>query len=145
MLKAVTHVNERIADAIVGDDATAQPKVDSKLCALDGTTDKRALGANAILGMSLAVARAAAASAQMPPYRYLGGAAARVLHVISHRSGETSDDFSADFAVATSAGRIKTGAPARGERVAKYNQLLRIEEELRREAEYTGRRPFKKS
>ncbi|HVW26933.1 MAG TPA: phosphopyruvate hydratase [Polyangiaceae bacterium] len=361
VLKAVAHVNDRIAKAIVGDDATAQPKVDSKLCALDGTTDKRALGANAILGVSLAVARVAAASERVPLYRYLGGAAARVLPVpmlnvlnggvhadnsvdpqefmiapvgapsfgealrmaaetyqalksglrkkgyttavgdeggfapnlrsnveavevildairvagyragedivlaldpaaseffedgayifkksdnsrrtpaqmvefwedwvrqypiasiedgvaeddtegwrilterlgrriqlvgddnlvtnpalirkavqqgignavliklnqigtltetleamkearagnygtvISHRSGETSDDFIADFAVATRAGQIKTGAPCRGERVAKYNQLLRIEEELGREAEYAGRRPF---
>jgi enolase len=58
--------------------------------------------------------------------------------VISHRSGETSDDFIADLAVATTAGQIKTGAPARGERVAKYNQLLRIEEELADEARYAG-------
>jgi enolase len=58
--------------------------------------------------------------------------------VISHRSGETTDDFIADFAVATSAGQIKTGAPCRGERVAKYNQLLRIEEELGSEARYAG-------
>ncbi len=58
--------------------------------------------------------------------------------VISHRSGETSDDFIADFAVGTAAGQIKTGAPARGERVAKYNQLLRIEEELGAEAQYAG-------
>jgi enolase len=62
--------------------------------------------------------------------------------VISHRSGETSDDFIADFAVATSAGQIKTGAPCRGERVAKYNQLLRIEEELGTAARYAGRAPF---
>jgi enolase len=62
--------------------------------------------------------------------------------VISHRSGETPDDFIADFAVATSAGQIKTGAPCRGERVAKYNQLLRIEEELGAQARYAGRRPF---
>jgi enolase len=359
--KAVSHVNERIANAIIGDDATAQPKLDSKLCALDGTTDKRALGANAILGVSLAVASAAAASAGLPLYRHLGGSNARVLPVpllnvlnggvhadnsvdpqefmiapvgapsfgealrmaaetyqalksalkkkgyttavgdeggfapnlrsnveavevildairvagyragkdivlaldpaaseffengvyvfkksdksrrtpaemvvfwedwvrqypiasiedgvaendtegwrimterlgrriqlvgddnlvtnpalirnavqhgianavliklnqigtltetldaikearagsygtvISHRSGETSDDFIADFAVATGAGQIKTGAPCRGERVAKYNQLLRIEEELGSEAEYAGGRPF---
>jgi enolase len=58
--------------------------------------------------------------------------------VISHRSGETSDDFIADLAVARAAGQIKTGAPARGERVAKYNQLLRIEEELAGEARYAG-------
>jgi enolase len=59
--------------------------------------------------------------------------------VISHRSGETEDTFIADFAVATAAGQIKTGAPARSERVAKYNQLLRIEEELGDEAHYAGR------
>jgi len=62
--------------------------------------------------------------------------------VISHRSGETSDDFIADFAVATSAGQLKTGAPCRGERVAKYNQLIRIEEELGAVARYAGPRPF---
>jgi enolase len=62
--------------------------------------------------------------------------------VISHRSGETSDDFIADLAVATSAGQLKTGAPCRGERVAKYNQLLRIEEELGTEARYAGLAPF---
>lgn len=65
--------------------------------------------------------------------------------VISHRSGETSDDFIADFAVATSAGQIKTGAPCRGERVAKYNQLLRIEEELGTAARYAGRAPFRRT
>ncbi len=59
--------------------------------------------------------------------------------VISHRSGETEDTFIADFAVATAAGQIKTGAPARSERVAKYNQLLRIEEELEDGASYAGR------
>jgi len=58
--------------------------------------------------------------------------------VVSHRSGETSDDFIADLVVATSAGQIKTGAPCRGERVAKYNQLLRIEEALGAEARYAG-------
>lgn len=56
--------------------------------------------------------------------------------VISHRSGETEDSIIADIAVATNAGQIKTGAPARSERVAKYNQLLRIEEELSFAAEY---------
>ena len=50
--------------------------------------------------------------------------------VISHRSGETEDSFIADLAVAMNAGQIKTGAPCRSDRVAKYNQLLRIEEEL---------------
>ncbi|MEM4626365.1 MAG: phosphopyruvate hydratase [Candidatus Bilamarchaeaceae archaeon] len=55
--------------------------------------------------------------------------------IVSHRSGETEDNFIADFAVGINAGQIKTGAPARGERTAKYNQLLRIEESIRVEAE----------
>ena len=59
--------------------------------------------------------------------------------VISHRSGETEDTFIADLVVATGVGQIKTGAPARTERVAKYNQLLRIEEELGDRARYAGR------
>src|SRR5581483_544307 len=59
--------------------------------------------------------------------------------VVSHRSGETEDAFIADFVVATGVGQIKTGAPARSERVAKYNQLLRIEEELGEEAAFAGR------
>jgi enolase len=62
--------------------------------------------------------------------------------VISHRSGETEDTTIADLAVATGAGQIKAGAPARSDRVAKYNQLLRIEEELGDRAEYPGRAAF---
>ena len=62
--------------------------------------------------------------------------------VISHRSGETEDTTIADLAVAVSAGQIKTGAPARSERVAKYNRLLRIEAELGGAAEYAGGSPF---
>jgi enolase len=56
--------------------------------------------------------------------------------VMSHRSGETEDATIADLAVATNCGQIKTGAPARSDRVAKYNQLLRIEEELGEQAVY---------
>jgi enolase len=63
--------------------------------------------------------------------------------VISHRSGETEDATIADLAVATNAGQIKTGAPCRGERTAKYNQLLRIEEELGKRAVYPGKKAFK--
>jgi enolase len=62
--------------------------------------------------------------------------------VISHRSGETEDTSIADLAVATDAGQIKTGAPSRSERVAKYNQLIRIEERLGPAASYPGRRAF---
>jgi len=62
--------------------------------------------------------------------------------MMSHRSGETEDTTIADLAVATNCGQIKTGAPARSERVAKYNQLLRIEEELGDAARYAGAGSF---
>ena len=62
--------------------------------------------------------------------------------VVSHRSGETEDTTIADLAVATNAGQIKTGAPCRTDRVAKYNQLLRIEEELDVHAAYAGMEAF---
>jgi enolase len=62
--------------------------------------------------------------------------------VLSHRSGETEDTTIADLAVAVDAGQIKTGAPARSERVAKYNQLLRIEQDLGAAAVYAGRSAF---
>ena len=64
--------------------------------------------------------------------------------IISHRSGETEDTFIADLAVATNAGTIKTGAPARSERTAKYNRLLQIEHELGKKAKYAQDRAFKK-
>ena len=62
--------------------------------------------------------------------------------MVSHRSGETEDTTIADLAVGTNAGQIKAGAPSRGERTAKYNQLLRIEEELGDTARYSGRQPY---
>ncbi len=62
--------------------------------------------------------------------------------IISHRSGETEDTTIADLAVAVNAGQIKTGAPSRSDRVSKYNQLLRIEEELCDRATYLGRKAF---
>ena len=58
--------------------------------------------------------------------------------IISHRSGETEDTFIADLAVGTGAGQIKTGSASRTDRIAKYNQLLRIEEELGQSAEFLG-------
>jgi enolase len=61
---------------------------------------------------------------------------------VSHRSGETVDSFIADMTVALDTGHLKTGAPARGERVEKYNQLLRIEEDLGMAAQYAGKRAF---
>jgi len=80
-LKAVEHVNKEIADAIIGLDGLDQKAVDRAMLALDGTPNKSKLGANAILGASLAVARAAADSVGLPLYRYLGGVAANVLPV----------------------------------------------------------------
>lgn len=63
--------------------------------------------------------------------------------IVSHRSGETEDTTVADLAVALGAGEIKTGAPSRSERVAKYNQLLRIWEEIGRAAVYPGKQAFR--
>ncbi|MEL0023283.1 MAG: phosphopyruvate hydratase [Alphaproteobacteria bacterium] len=281
VLKAVDAVNFEIFDAIVGADALDQAGIDQDLIELDGTANKSRLGANAILGVSMAVARAAADSVEMPLWRYLGGVHAHLLPlpmmnimnggahannaldvqefmimpvgaphfsealrmgaeifhalkklladagmstavgdeggfapainstdealsyitkaieaggykpgedvlvtnperlsrgitdgagnailikvnqigtlsetlqaidmaqkagfgvVISHRSGETEDSFIADLAVATNAGQIKTGSLSRSDRLAKYNQLLRIEEELDRTALYAGGR-----
>jgi len=71
-------------------------------------------------------------------------ASAGYTSMVSHRSGETEDTFIADLVVATGAGQIKTGSASRTDRVAKYNQLLRIEEELGSSAKFAGRKTFKR-
>jgi enolase len=81
VLRAVQNVNETIAPALVGRDAVNQEQIDQLMIDLDGTPNKATLGANAILAVSLAVARAAAAATGLPLYRYLGGPAGRVLPV----------------------------------------------------------------
>ena len=81
VLKAVENVNKKIAPALIGLDATEQLKVDSTMLKLDGTPTKSKLGANAILGVSLATARAAAESVGLPLYKYLGGPNAKTLPV----------------------------------------------------------------
>ena len=81
VLKAVKNVNEKIDCALVGLDATDQVFIDKTLIELDSTENKKKLGANAILGVSMAVARAAAEASMLPLYRYIGGANARVLPV----------------------------------------------------------------
>src|SRR2546430_753532 len=243
VFKAVANVNGKIADALKGFDVRAQEKVDAKLIEVDGSPNKKNLGANALLGVSLATAHAAAAATILPLFRYRGGPGARVLPVpmmnilnggahsdapidfqefmimpkgapnfpeavrygaevfhelkkvlrerglstavgdeggfapalssaedalesiakaveragyklgaqifiahdnnytaiISHRSGETEDTTIADIAVATNAGQIKTGSLSRTDRVGKYNQLLRIAEELGDNAVYGGK------
>src|SRR5205809_946087 len=267
VLEAVKNVNEVIGPRLEGMSAEEQIAVDYAMLELDGTPNKGHLGANAILAVSMAVARAAAQDAGLPLYRYLGGPVTNVLPVpmmnilnggahaantvdfqefmvvpigaesfpeglrigvevfhalkkvlakrnlstavgdeggfapnlasdeaaleavmaaiegaglepgkdvaialdpaaselyqigsptetlqciaharsngygavISHRSGETEDTFIADLAVATGVGQIKTGSASRTDRVAKYNQLLRIAEELGDTAYYPGR------
>ena len=79
--KAVENVNTAIGPELIGQDAMAQAAIDEAMIALDGTPNKGKLGANAILGVSMAVAKAAAASAGLPLYRYLGGASAHILPV----------------------------------------------------------------
>jgi len=81
VLKAVKHVNELIAPAVIGLDATGQHALDAKMLALDGTPTKAKLGANAILSVSMAAARAASIAVGQPFYRYVGGAQARTLPV----------------------------------------------------------------
>ena len=81
VLRAVDHVDNTIAPAVVGRDATRQEEIDQLMLDLDATPNKENLGANAILAVSLAVARAAAAGVGMPLFRYLGGTAARTLPV----------------------------------------------------------------
>ena len=81
VLEAVSAVNGEIADALVSFEATEQEAIDAALCELDGTDNKGRLGANAILGVSLAVAKAAAEYSAQPLYRYVGGTSARLMPV----------------------------------------------------------------
>ena len=99
VLTAVDHVNSEIADALMGEDALDQRAIDSMLIDLDGTANKTRLGANAILGVSLAVARAAANSVGMPLYSYLGGVSAHVLPVpmMNILNGGVHADNTVDF------------------------------------------------
>jgi enolase len=97
--KAVTNVNGKIAAAIKGMNALDQKKIDKKLIELDGTKNKKNLGANALLGVSLAVAHAAAAAEKLPLFRYLGGKSARVLPVpmMNIMNGGAHSDAPIDF------------------------------------------------
>ena len=81
VLQAIANINEEIFEAVVGWDATDQIGIDQLMLELDGTPNKSRLGANAILGVSMAVARAASSSVELPLYRYLGGVSARTLPV----------------------------------------------------------------
>ena len=97
--RAVAHVNEEIADAMVGLDACNQREIDAELLALDGTDNKGKLGANAILGTSLAVAKAAAESCELTLYSYIGGANAHLLPtpMMNVLNGGAHADNNVDF------------------------------------------------
>lgn len=99
VLKAVENVEDAISEAIIGLDATDQILIDETMIGLDGTNNKGKLGANAILGVSLAVAHAAADALQLPLYRYLGGVAARTLPVpmLNILNGGKHAENSTDF------------------------------------------------
>jgi enolase len=99
VLKAVAHVNEVLGPALLGQRADRQNLVDQTLCGLDGTRNKGKLGANALLGVSIAVAKAAAAHHHMPLYRYLGGVSAHVLPVpmMNIVNGGAHADNNVDF------------------------------------------------
>jgi enolase len=120
VLQAVANVTDTIAPALYGLDAADQPGIDALLCELDGTPNKAALGANAILGVSLACAHAASAAYDLPLYRYLGGVGARTLPVPffnilnGGKHAQDSTDFQefmiAPVGVATYAEALRAGA-----------------------------------
>ena len=99
VLKAVENVESKIADAVIGQDALEQTDIDETMIALDGTPNKKKLGANAILGVSLAVAHAAASQLGLPLFRYLGGPNAKVLPVpmMNVINGGAHSDAPIDF------------------------------------------------
>src|ERR1017187_1043116 len=99
VLKAVDNVNEKIADEIIDMDAVDQVEIDQFLISLDGTPNKEVLGANAILGVSLAIAKAAAETLELPLYRYIGGVNARTLPVpmMNILNGGSHADNNVDF------------------------------------------------
>lgn len=99
VLKAVSNVNDIIALEVIGMDAMAQEELDAFLIAIDGTDNKGKLGANALLGVSLAVAKAAAQSADLPLYRYIGGCNANILPVpmMNILNGGSHADSNVDF------------------------------------------------
>jgi enolase len=99
VLKAVENVNSRLAPELLGFDATEQSAIDKTMLALDGTSTKKEIGANAILGVSLAVAKAAASQLGLPLYKYLGGPNAKVLPVpmMNVINGGAHSDAPIDF------------------------------------------------
>ena len=135
----VAHIyNTTINDALVGLDASDIYAVDRAMLAADGTKDKSKLGAGNAILIKLNQIGAVSETLEAIKMAHKAGYTA----ISSHRSGETADTTIADLAVALNTCQIKTGAPSRSERVAKYNQLLRIEEELGASAVYPGMKAF---
>jgi enolase len=137
VLKAVEHVNGPIAEALRGVDGADKLAIDRAMLELDGTATEQQLGANFILVKLNQIGTLTETLSAVDLAQRHGWSA-----VVSHRSGETEESTIADPAVATNAGQIKTGAPARSDRVAKYNRLLRIEAELDPNAAYAGAAAF---
>jgi enolase len=124
VLKAVENVNGEIADALANFDAADQRTLDQKMIELDGTENKARLGANAILSVSMAAARAAANCFELPLYRYLGGAGANILPtpMMNILNGGAHADNNVDFRIHGDAGgcRVVLRSPALGRRSFSY-------------------------
>src|SRR6266487_4686305 len=132
--KAVANVNDRIAPVLKGWDARDQAKIDNKLIELDGTPNKKNLGANALLGVSLAIAHAAAAAENLPLFRYLGGDEARVLPVpmMNILNGGAHSDAPIDFQEFMI---VPRGAPS-------FSEALRYGAEVFRRSSIPPRTPW---
>ena len=129
--KAVAAVNETIAPVLVGFDALEQAKLDAQIIELDGTPNKKKLGANALLGVSLAVAHAAADSERLPLFRYLGGSEAKVLPVpmMNILNGGAHSDAPIDFQEFMI---MPKGAPSFPEALLMARKLSRAQESFTR-------------
>ncbi len=134
--QAVANVNETIAQELIGWDATDQMEIDRLLIEMDGTPNKSNLGANAILGVSLAVAHAAAAALDLPLYRYLGGAAAHILPVplMNILNGGKHAADSADFQEFMV---VPVGAPSFSEALRMGVEIYHTLKEVLKQAGYT--------
>ena len=135
---AVENINTVINDTLTGMDASDIYAIDAAMIEADGTKDKSKLGAGNAILIKLNQIGSVSETLEAIKMAHKAGYTA----ISSHRSGETADTTIADLAVALNTCQIKTGAPSRSERVAKYNQLLRIEEELGASAVYPGMKAF---
>ena len=135
---AVENINTVINDILTGMDASDIYAIDAAMIEADGTKDKSKLGAGNAILIKLNQIGSVSETLEAIKMAHKAGYTA----ISSHRSGETADTTIADLAVALNTCQIKTGAPSRSERVAKYNQLLRIEEELGASAVYPGMKAF---